>query len=90
MTFCATIWESNMSIVLISATPQMISAKAMGIPSAIAPSSENVNTATVMAAGPCWPRWRRGAEPYEGPSMLLRFLHRHHVGFAGVAGQNTQ
>ena len=32
MMFCATIWESNMSIVLISATPQMISANAIGMP----------------------------------------------------------
>ena len=49
MTFCATIWASNMSIVLISATPQTISAKAIGMPSAMAPSSEKVKTAIVMA-----------------------------------------
>ncbi|MGY4481938.1 hypothetical protein ACVWWR_001129 [Bradyrhizobium sp. LM3.2] len=49
MTFCATICASNMSIVLIRATPQMRSAKAIGMPSAMAPSSENVKTAIVMA-----------------------------------------
>ena len=49
MTFCATIWESNMPIVLISATPQTISAKAIGMPSAMAPSSEKVKTAIVMS-----------------------------------------
>ena len=48
MTFCATIWESNIPIVLISATPQMISANAIGMPSAIAPSSEKVKTAMVI------------------------------------------
>ena len=52
MTFCATIWESNMPIVLISATPQMISAKAIGMPSAMAPSSEKVKTAMVMRSAP--------------------------------------
>ena len=56
MMFCATIWESNMSIVLISATPQMISAKAIGMPSAMAPSSEKVKTAMVMCGVPrCHP-----------------------------------
>ena len=49
MTFCATIWASNMSIVLIRATPQTISAKAIGMPSAMAPSSDKVKTAIVIA-----------------------------------------
>ena len=49
MTFCATIWESNIPIVDISATPQMIRANAIGMPSAMAPSSENVKTAMVMS-----------------------------------------
>src|SRR4051794_25408719 len=48
MTFCAMIWESNMPSVVISAMPQMISANAIGIPIAIAPSKESVNTAIVM------------------------------------------
>ena len=52
MMFCATIWESNMSIVVISATPQMISANAIGMPSAMAPSNEKVKTAMVMCSAP--------------------------------------
>src|SRR5262245_53760235 len=49
MMFCATICESKMSSECISATPHTIRAKAIGIPSAIAPSSESVQTAIVMA-----------------------------------------
>ena len=48
MMFCATICESKMSSQCISATPHTISANAIGIPSAIAPSSENVKTAMVI------------------------------------------
>src|SRR6185369_433479 len=49
MMFCATICESKMSSECISAMPHTISAKAIGMPSAIAPSSETVKTAMVMA-----------------------------------------
>src|SRR5262245_59123430 len=51
MMFCATICESKMSSECISAMPHTISAKAIGMPSAIAPSSEKVNTAIVMTRG---------------------------------------
>jgi hypothetical protein len=37
-----------MSSQCINATPQTIKANAIGIPSAIAPSNENVNTAMVI------------------------------------------
>ena len=47
MMFWATIWELKMSSECISATPQTISANAIGMPSAIAPSSEKVKTASV-------------------------------------------
>ena len=47
MMFWATIWESKISSECISATPQTISANAIGMPSAIAPSSEKVKTASV-------------------------------------------
>ena len=52
MMFCATIWASNMLIVVINATPQMIRAKAIGMPSAMAPSNEKAKTAIVMACAP--------------------------------------
>src|ERR1700710_1279720 len=88
MIFCATIWESNIPIVLINATPQMISANAMGIPSAIAPSSEKVKTAMVIADGPATP----DRTTADGPgtlrgqtSVLLRFLDRDQIGFASVS-----
>src|SRR4029078_317579 len=42
-------------IVLISATPQTINANAIGMPSAMAPSSEKVKTAIVMAGRPAMP-----------------------------------
>ena len=47
MMFWATICESKMSSECISATPQTISANAIGMPSAIAPSREKVKTASV-------------------------------------------
>ena len=47
MMFWATIWESKMSSECISATPQTISANAIGMPSAMAPSREKVKTASV-------------------------------------------
>src|SRR6266702_1909174 len=85
MMFWATIWESNIPIVLISATPHMISAKAIGMPRAIAPSNESAKTAMVISCAPatlsrsglnrCWAVCRR-------TSMLLRFPDGHHVGFA--------
>ena len=58
MMFWAMIWESKISSECISATPHTISANAMGMPSAIAPSREKVNTASVMGepagrAGTC-------------------------------------
>ena len=70
MMFCATIWASNMPIVVISATPQMISANAIGMPSAMAPSRERAKTAMVMrcssvsrtatrSASLAWPRTTR-------------------------------
>ena len=49
MMFCATICESKMSSECISAMPHTISANAIGMPSAIAPSSENVKIAMVTA-----------------------------------------
>jgi hypothetical protein len=52
MTFWATIWASNRSCWYISATPHSSSAKAIGMPSAMAPSSEPMKTAMVMAGGP--------------------------------------
>jgi hypothetical protein len=55
MTFCATICESNIPIVLINATPHMISANAIGMPRAIAPNSEKVKTATVIFCYPATP-----------------------------------
>ncbi len=76
MMFCATICESNMLIVLISATPQMISAKAIGMPSAMAPSSEKVKTAMVMCGAPAMPS-----------DFLL--LDGDHVGLAGLAGDDA-
>ena len=69
MMFCATIWASNMPIVVINATPQTISANAIGMPSAIAPSKERAKTAMVMSAPrfpeppPDRPRWRVRAPP---------------------------
>ena len=48
MMFCATICESKISSWYISATPQTISANAIGMPSAMAPSNDSVNTAIVM------------------------------------------
>ena len=48
MMFCAMIWESKMSRCTISAMPHTINAYAMGIPSAIAPSSDSRKTAMVM------------------------------------------
>src|ERR1700712_640429 len=74
MMFWATIWESNIPIVLINATPQMIRANAIGMPSAIAPSSEKVKTAIVMLRASWIGR----------TSVLLRFPDRDHVGFAGL------
>src|ERR1700759_4732432 len=50
MMFWATIWESKTSSECISATPQTISAKAIGMPSAIAPSREKVKTASVICS----------------------------------------
>ena len=47
MMFWATICELKMSSECISATPQTISANAIGMPSAMAPSSEKVKTASV-------------------------------------------
>ena len=48
--FCAMICASIMLSWYISATAQTISANAIGMPSAMAPSSENRKTAMVMAA----------------------------------------
>ena len=53
MMFCAMICESKMSSECIKATPHTIRAKAMGIPSAIAPSSESVKTAMVTRGLAC-------------------------------------
>ena len=47
MMFWATICESKMSSECISAMPQTISANAIGMPSAMAPSREKVKTASV-------------------------------------------
>jgi hypothetical protein len=54
MMFCAMICESKMSSQCINATPQTIKANAIGIPSAIAPSNENVNTAMVIGRLELW------------------------------------
>src|SRR3954468_20187119 len=76
-TFWATIWESNIPIVLISATPQTIRANAIGMPSAMAPSSEKVKTAMVMCGAPAMPS-----------DFLL--LDGNQVGFAGLAGDDAE
>src|ERR1700709_125257 len=77
MMFCATICESNIPIVLIKAMPQMISANAIGMPSAIAPSNEKVKTAIVMTL--------RAAT-----SVLLRFPDRHQIGLARLPGNHPE
>ena len=56
MMFWATICESKISSECISATPQTISANAIGMPSAMAPSSEKVKTASVTGGSPTWAR----------------------------------
>ena len=48
MTFCARICASNMSMCHISAAPHSSREKAIGMPSAMAPSSEKRKTAMVM------------------------------------------
>jgi hypothetical protein len=48
MTFWAMIWESKIPRYAISATPQTISANAIGMPIAMAASNEDMKTATVM------------------------------------------
>src|SRR5689334_18778615 len=77
MMFCATIWESNMLIVLISAIPQMIKANAIGMPSAMAPSNEKVKTAMVICGVPAMPS-----------DILL--LDGDQVGFAGLPGDDPE
>src|SRR4029079_7553534 len=76
MMFCATIWESNIPIVLIRPTTQTSRAKAIGMPSAMAPSSEKVKTAIVMGGVPAL------------PSDLL-LLDGHQVVLAGLAGDDA-
>src|ERR1700704_4788640 len=76
MMFCATIWESNIPTVLIRATPQTIRANAIGMPSAIAPSSEKVKTAMVMYGVPAMP-------------SDLFLLNGHQVVFAGLTGDDA-
>src|ERR1700710_1463498 len=76
MMFCATIWESNIPTVLISATPQTIRANAIGMPSAMGPSSEKVKTAMVMGGVPAI------------PSDLL-LLDDHQTVLSGQAGDDA-
>ena len=52
MMFWATICESKTFSECISATPHTISANAIGMPSAMAPSSEKVKTASVTRGPP--------------------------------------
>ncbi len=73
MMFWATICESKISSECISATPQTISANAIGMPSAIAPSREKVKTA-IVTRGP--------AADDQGCSFA--FLHRDQVFLAGL------
>ena len=47
--FCARIWASNMFRCHISATPQIKSENAIGMPMAIAPSREKTKIAIVMS-----------------------------------------
>ena len=54
MMFWATICESKTSSECISATPHTISANAIGMPSAMAPSSEKVKTASVTSGPPAY------------------------------------
>src|SRR5262245_21127152 len=82
MIFCATICESKMSSECISATPQTIRAKAIGIPSAMAPSRETVKTAMVMSGseflrGAVWSvsRLRRIGKRSRSP-YVAAFPHR--------------
>ena len=52
ITFCATIWASNRSMLYISATPHSSSAKAIGMPSAMDPSREPRKIEITMSGAP--------------------------------------
>src|SRR3954468_13133005 len=75
--FCATICASAMSSRCMSAMPQTSSANAIGIPSAMAPSSDKVKTAMVMGKAAA-----RGSE-------LFRFRDGHELGLARGSGQHA-
>src|SRR4029079_3931538 len=70
MMFWATICESKTFSECISATPHTISANAIGMPSAMAPSSEKVKTASVTQGPPA-----RGCDQ----ACSFAFLHRDQV-----------
>src|SRR5215471_17223353 len=78
MMFCATICESNMLSECINATPQTISAKAIGMPSAIAPNREKVKTASVT----------RGLVA-DDQKCSFAFLHRYQVLLARLTSQHA-
>src|SRR5262249_1566299 len=92
MTFCATICESNISIVAINAMPQTIKAKAIGMPSAMAPSSEKVKTAMVMTVLPTAGRvWASGTGPRGILSrVFLRLLHGDKILLIDLSTQHPQ
>src|SRR5436190_23076135 len=79
MMFWATIWESKMSSECISATPQTISANAIGMPSAIAPSKEKVKTASVTPGSVC---------SGDDSGVLIAFLHQDQVFFGARSAQH--
>src|SRR5438552_17267168 len=74
MMFCATIWESKTLSECINATPHTISANAIGMPSAMAPSSEKVKTASVTAGD---------------PGCSFAFLHRDQVFLGSFAAEHA-
>src|SRR6266542_4446695 len=89
--FCAMICASNMLSWYIIATPQTSSANAIGMPSAIAPSSEPRNTAMVIACSLALGRGRRdrligrlGCEV----RLVFRLLYLDQVLFLDAAGEN--
>src|ERR1043165_8283035 len=78
MMFWATICEAKICSECISAMPQTISANAIGMPSAMAPSREKVNTARVTPD----PTAGGAARPFA-------FLHRDQIFLGSLAAQDA-
>src|SRR5262245_49007731 len=78
MMFWATIWESKFCSECISAMPQTISANAIGMPSAMAPSRENVKTASVTPGPAAFDR-----------ALSFAFLYRDQVILGSLATQHA-